>query len=100
MEIDEKGRKYGIEILGECSRCPHCPLGCWKEDENLKAKILHIRDVTVEEAKQYILDHLSENDRTVYTSELVEELGINLFTLLDACEELVVEGRLHYPNEG
>ncbi len=95
VEVDEKGRKYGIELLDECQNCPHCPAECWKYDSSLKAQVLHIRDVTKQEARQYISDLLKEQKeegKAIYFSDMSEQLGLDLKLVVEVCEGLKEEG--------
>ena len=53
-------------------------------------KVIVLRDVTKEEAKQEIRQ-LFLSGRTLYYSDIVKELGLDLETVVDICNELEEE---------
>lgn len=53
-------------------------------------KVIVLRDITREEAKQEI-KQLFASGRTLYYSDIVKELGLDLETVVDICNELEEE---------
>ena len=52
-----------------------------------REKVIVLREMTRDEAKQAIKAHFS-NGRTLYYSDIVKELGIDLETVVEICNEL------------
>lgn len=57
------------------------------EERISKEKVIVIRDITREEAKQEIRT-LFSSGRTLYYSDIVQELKLDLETVVDICNEL------------
>ena len=60
-------------------------------EEMEEAKVLYVRDVTVEQAKREIVEYLKRHG-SAYVSEMAESLGINIELAFKAVEELEKEG--------
>lgn len=60
-------------------------------EEMEEAKVLYVRDVTVEQAKREIMEYLKRHG-SAYVSEMAESLGINIELAFKAVEKLEKEG--------
>ncbi len=60
------------------------------ESRVAEEKVIVLRDITREEAKQEI-QQLFSSGRTLYYSDIVQELGISLETVVEICNELEEE---------
>jgi len=60
-------------------------------EEMEEAKVLYVRNVTVEQAKEEIVEYLKRHS-SAYVSEIAERLGVNIELAFKAVEELEKEG--------
>jgi len=60
-------------------------------EEMEEAKVLYVRDVTVEEAKGEIVEYLKRHG-SAYVSEMAESLGVNIELAFKVVEELEKKG--------
>ena len=56
-----------------------------------EAKVLYVRDVTLEQAKREIVEYLKRHG-SAYVSEMAESLGVNIELAFEAVDELEKEG--------
>ena len=60
-------------------------------EEIEEAKILYVKNLTVEQAKEEIVEYLKSHS-SAYVSEIAERLGVNIEVAFKAVEELEKEG--------
>jgi len=60
-------------------------------EEMKETKVIYVRDITLEQAKKEILEHLKRHG-SAYVSEIAEDLGIKIEMAFRAVEELEKEG--------
>ena len=60
-------------------------------EEMEEAKVLYVRDLTVEQAKAEIVEYLKRHG-SAYVTEMAESLGVNIELAFKAVEELEKEG--------
>jgi len=60
-------------------------------EEMEEAKVLYVRDVTLEQAKREIVEYLKRHG-SAYVSEMAESLGVNIELAFEAVDELEKEG--------
>jgi len=60
-------------------------------EEMKETKVIYVRDITLEQAKKEILEHLRRHG-SAYVSEIAEDLGIEIEMAFRAVEELEKEG--------
>lgn len=58
----------------------------------MNAKIIEVRDLSIDEAVKMIDDYISKHPGKHYVSELAEELGIELSTAFKASQKLIDSG--------
>ena len=63
------------------------------EKRTPQESVIILRDIPKEQAKEEIRQ-LFKTGRTLYCSDLVKELGINLRTVVEICDELEANGEL------
>jgi len=58
-------------------------------------RIVEVRETTVEEAKEKILEYYKKHEgESVYPDDVADELGLDLKIVMQAVEELINEGKL------
>ncbi len=78
---------FDVSVLREVARLR-------REVETIKGLIIHeLDEMPKEELKEVILKHVQEHG-AFWPDELADELNLDPFDVIDACEELVNEGRL------
>ena len=60
-------------------------------EEMREAKVIYVRDMTLEQAKGEIMEHLRRHG-SAYVSEIAEDLGIDIELAFKAVKELEKEG--------
>ena len=68
-------------------------------DDVLGARLIEVRDVSVEEAIKLIDGYLSSNPGVHYVSEIAEALGIEFKTAFKAVDRLVKRGAVEVKTE-
>lgn len=68
------------------------------EEAQPEEKIIVLREMPREEAKQAIMEMFSE-DRVLYFSDIAEELRLELPLVVELCQELMQEGKIEVSGE-
>ena len=63
------------------------------------SRVVEIRDVSAKEAMRLIDEHLKKHPGVHYTSDLADELGIELGVAFAAAEKLIEKGRARVGRE-
>ena len=57
-------------------------------------RIVEVRETTVEEAKEKILEYYKKHEgESIYSDDVADELGLDLKIVMQAVEELINEGK-------
>lgn len=69
-------------------------------NQEAEQEVITLRDISHEQAKAEIEELFKNTTDSLYYSDIMEQLGIDLELVVSVCNELLDEGKIEYGDEG